>query len=96
MHAPHEGSDQHRWNPAAQRHFREAGRDNDRGLQTHGEKAEGHGNYAPPVNQAARFTVERAVHSFADAVEAGATFSSERTESVHDAGADDTDHPHES
>ena len=65
-------------------------------MMTHGEKAEGHSNYAPPVNQAARFTVERAVHGFADAVEAGAAFSSERAKSVHDAGADDSDHPHES
>ena len=29
-------------------------------------------------------------------VEASTTFSSERTKSVHDAGADDTNHPHES
>ena len=84
-----------RRNPAAQRHFREAGRDDDRGLQTHREKAEGHGNNAPPVNQAARFTVERAVHGFADAVKAGSAFCGQHSEAVDNAGANNTDTPHE-
>ena len=48
------------------------------------------------VSKVDKQEVERAVHGFADAVEAGTAFSSKRAKSVHDAGADDTDHPHES